>query len=146
MGTHDFITTTWTIIFLFAVCTILIQLFKRPKKNQPTDNAFDLVFKRQLELLKKIEERNTLQIDMFDSLNHNIMENYRILLQTQIKELIIHNPSDEDGIMRLYGDYCGIAKHPNENLDNIVTEWKKTRDIPLLRHRFKKFGKMMMGG
>ena len=142
---HTLIITIWLILLLIVFTFILIYLFKTPKHNKTltADNAFELVFKRQIELLKKIEEGSALQVNMFDSLNHNIMENYRILLQTQIKELLIYNPSDEDGILRLYNDYSGITEQPNISLENAINEWKKTRSIPLPRHKFKKFSKVV---
>ena len=87
------------------------------------------VFKNQIDLLKQIENESTLQLDSFDKLNRNIVENYRILLQIQLKELINLDPNDEETILRLYNDYVGIAKRPNASLDELVNNWKKSRSI-----------------
>ena len=92
-------------------------------------NDEDSVFKNQIDLLKQIENETTLQLDSFDKLNRNIVENYRILLQIQLKELIDLDPNDEETILRLYNDYVGIAKRPNASLDELVNNWKKSRSI-----------------
>jgi len=102
-------------------------MFKRPKKT--LNEVFDPIFKSQITLLEKLGEETTLQIEVINNLNHNIVENYRILLQMEIKEAIRHNPNDSENILKLYSDYIGIAKKPNVALDDTVNKWKKTKGI-----------------
>jgi len=119
---HTIIIGVWMTLLFITLSVVFVYMFKKPKHN--INEVFEQIFKKQVDLLKKIDEENTMQVEVFDKLNHNIVENYRILLQIQIKESIKHNPFETEHILKLYNDYIGIAKYPNTVLDDAVNEWR----------------------
>jgi hypothetical protein len=92
----------------------------RKWKNQGIEEAFDTIFQSQVSLLKKLEADATVQSDIFDNLNHNILENYRILLELQISNLISTKPYDENSIIDLYDNYKNVG---GKNL-KLIEDWK----------------------
>ena len=124
---YEYIKLILLIIVLITFVVVIIYMVKKPKKE--LDNVFESIFKKQLDILKQIEEEKDLQSDVFNSFNHNIVGNYKILLQMKIREAITYFPNDVTTILNLYEEHNALSKKPDAVLDEIVKQWKISKNV-----------------